>query len=469
MKKFTAGCVNVMSKWIPDAFIFAVILTIIVFIAAMPAAGANPLQMAMAWGSGVWGLLAFSMQMALVVVTGTAFATAPVVKKALEAIAKLAKTPAQGVALVVIVSTVANFLNWGFGLIVGALLGRAVARQLKNVDYRMLIAAGYSGFAIWHAGMSGSIPLALNTAGNLGENGMANTGGAVTELIPTTETIFAPWNLIMIVLCGILTAVLFAISHPKAEDTFVVDPALLKDEEREYPKAVTPAEKIENSPILAWIVGLCGLVWIVFNFFIKKEINGVMYGKGLNGLDLNSVNFIFLILGLLGHGTPIRYVHAVIDAAKGAAGVILQFPFYAGIQAMMVYKAGSTGTSLAAVISEFFVSISNHITFPLWTFLAAGIVNFFVPSGGGQWSVQGPIMMPAGLKLGVKPAVTGMAIAWGDQWTNMIQPFWALPALGAAGLGARDIMGYCVLTLLVMGLVACGGFLLVGALGLSAI
>ena len=135
----------------------------------------------------------------------------------------------------------------------------------------------------------------------------------------------------------------------------------------------------------------------------------------------------------------------------------------------MVYSLGATGTSLAAVISNFFVSISNNITFPLWTFLAAGIVNFFVPSGGGQWSVQGPIMMPAGLALGVKPAVTGMAIAWGDQWTNMIQPFWALPALGAAGLGAKDIMGYCVLTLLVMGVVACGGFLLVGALGLSAI
>ncbi|MBQ7246345.1 MAG: short-chain fatty acid transporter [Firmicutes bacterium] len=470
MKKFTAGCVNVMSKWLPDAFIFAVILTIIVFIAAMPAAGANPLQMAMAWGSGVWGLLAFSMQMALVVVTGTAFATAPVVKKVLNAIAKLAKTPAQGVALVVLVSGIANFLNWGFGLIVGALLGRAVARQLKNVDYRMLIAAGYSGFVIWHAGMSGSIPLALNTAANLNpETGMANTGGAVTELISTSETIFAPWNLIMVAGVVILTAVLFAISHPKPEDTFVVDPALLEDVEREYPKAVTPAEKIENSPILSWIVGICGLVWIVVNFFVKIEVNGTMFGKGLNGLDLNSVNFIFLILGLLGHGTPIRYVHAVIDAAKGAAGVILQFPFYAGIQAMMVFKAGSTGTSLAAVISEFFVSISNHVTFPVWTFLAAGIVNFFVPSGGGQWSVQGPIMMPAGLKLGVKPAVTGMAIAWGDQWTNMIQPFWALPALGAAGLGAKDIMGYCVLTLLVMGVVGVVGFILVGVLGISAI
>jgi len=128
---------------------------------------------------------------------------------------------------------------------------------------------------------------------------------------------------------------------------------------------------------------------------------------------------------------------------------------------------GPSGTSLAGVISTFFVGISTEITFPLFTFLSAGIVNIFIPSGGGQWAVQGPIMMPAGLKLGVDPAVTGMAIAWGDAWTNMIQPFWALPALGIAGLSARDIMGYCVITLLFTGVVVCVGFTLVGVLGLA--
>ena len=469
MKRFTNACVLFMNRFLPDAFIFAVILTIIVFIAAMPAAGAGPLQMTMAWGKGAWGLLAFSMQMALVVVTGTAFATAPPIKKALEAMAGLAKTPAQGVMLTVLVGSVASFINWGFGLIVGALFGRAVARKIKEADYRMLIAAGYAGFAIWHAGVSGSIPLSLNTAGNLKPDGLTNTGGAVKELISTGDTIFASWNLIMVAACVILTALIFGMAHPKKEDTFIVDPKLLEDQEREYPKPTTPAEWIENSPILAWVIGLAGLVYLAVLFFVKKEVNGTTWGMGLKGLDLNSVNFLFLILGLLMHGTPIRYVHAVLDAAKGAAGVILQFPFYAGIQAMMVFSGGDSGTSLAAVISNFFVSISNNVTFPLWTFLAAGIVNFFVPSGGGQWAVQGPIMMPAGLELGVKPAITGMAIAWGDQWTNMIQPFWALPALGAAGLGAKDIMGYCVLALLVMGVVACVGFTAIGMLGISAL
>ena len=460
MKALSNFFVRLMNRFLPDPFIFCTVLTIVVFIFAIPAAGANPLQLVDAWGGGVWALLAFSMQMALVVVTGTAFATAPPIKRFLQKLAASAKSPAQGVMLVAVIAAIATFVNWGFGLVVGALLGREVAKQVKGVDYRLVIATGYSMFVIWHAGISGSIPLSLNTPANLDpELGMANTGGAVTELIPTTETIFAPWNLITIVIVVIALTILLGKMHPAPEDTFVVDPELLKDEERQYPKPTTPAEKIENSPVLSMIIGIAGLVYLI-HYFAQK---------GLNGLDLNTVNFIFLILGILLHKTPIRYVHAVGDAASGAAGVMLQFPFYAGIQALMVFSGGSTGTSLAAVISNFFVSISNHVTFPIFTFLAAGIVNFFVPSGGGQWTVQGPIMMPAGLELGVKPAMTAMGIAWGDAWTNLVQPFWALPALGVAGLTARDIMGYCAVSLIISGIIVCIAFIIVGVSGLSAV
>ena len=175
-------------------------------------------------------------------------------------------------------------------------------------------------------------------------------------------------------------------------------------------------------------------------------------------LGLNIVNMIFLFLGLLLHGDLRRYVDAIGEAAAGASGILLQFPFYAGIMGMMV-AANDQGVSLAGVISEFFVSVSNNVTFPMLSFLAAGVVNFFVPSGGGQWAVQGPIMMPAGAAMGIENGRTAMAIAWGDQWTNMIQPFWALPALGVAKLSARDIMGYLVVVLLFTGVVACLGFL----------
>ncbi len=175
-------------------------------------------------------------------------------------------------------------------------------------------------------------------------------------------------------------------------------------------------------------------------------------------LSLNIVNLLFLILGIVFHRTPIGYVRAITRAASGVGGIILQFPFYAGIQGIMT-TAGAGGVSLAGAISEAFVSISTPRTFPALCYLAAGVVNFFVPSGGGQWAVQGPIMMPASLALGVEPAVTAMAIAWGDAWTNMLQPFWALPALAIAGLGARDIMGYCAIVLMVAGAVTALGFL----------
>ena len=208
-----------------------------------------------------------------------------------------------------------------------------------------------------------------------------------------------------------------------------------------------PAEKLEHSKILWVITVIFGFIYIVY-YFVQ---NGFTLG-------LNIVNMIFLFLGLLLHGDLRRYVDAIGEAAAGAAGILLQFPFYAGIMGMMV-AANDQGVSLAGVISEFFVSISTNVTFPMLSFLAAGIVNFFVPSGGGQWAVQGPIMMPAGAEMGIEAGRTAMAIAWGDQWTNMIQPFWALPALGIAKLSARDIMGYLVVVLLFTGVVACLGFL----------
>ena len=311
--------------------------------------------------------------------------------------------------------------------------------------FRLLIASAYSGFIVWHAGFSGSIPLALATPGS--EALLKATGGAVTDPISTSLTIFAPYNLIIVLVIIVCLPFINAKMHPSPDQVVVVDPNLLIEDADTYSKPETPAEKLENSRIVSGIIALAGVIYLVYYF-----------ATGGFNLTLNIVNLIFLTLGIIFHGTPISYVRAITNAAKGAAGIILQFPFYAGIMAMMTAQSVATGLSLAAVISNGFVAISTTVTFPLFTFLSAGIVNFFVPSGGGQWAVQGPIMMPAGASLGVSPAITGMAIAWGDAWTNMIQPFWALPALGIAGLSARDIMGYCLITLFFAGIVVCGGF-----------
>lgn len=451
-KKFTNGCVKLVQRFLPDAFVFCIILTIVVFISAMPVAGMNPIEVANAWGSGVWGLLAFSMQMALVLVLGSALANAPAIKKLIVKLAGVPKKPVGAVAFVTVISAICCFINWGFGLIIGALLAKEVAKKIKGLDYRLIIAAAYSGFVIWHAGISGSIPLGMTA---LNADGVVdNTAGAVTEIVPTSQTIFSAWNLIMVLAVVVVVAFVNAKMHPDPKDVVSIDPKLLEDApdntEVKARKDQTPAEKLENSMVLSYIVVVIGAIYLIYYF--------VNAGSILNALSLNIVNLIFLILGIAFHKTPISYVRAITESAESAGGIILQFPFYAGIQGMMV-TVGSNGVSLASAISTAFVNISTPRTFPVLCYLAAGIVNFFVPSGGGQWAVQGPIMMPAGLELGVTPAVTAMGIAWGDAWTNMLQPFWALPALGIAGLGARDIMGYCAIVLIASGIVTALGFL----------
>ncbi len=446
-KKIVNGCVRVVNRWLPDPFLFAVILTIVVFIAAMFATGLGPIKMIGAWGAdtGFWSLLSFSMQMALVLVLGSAMASARPCKKALRAIAGLAHNNMQAIVITTFVSVICCWLNWGFGLIAGALLAKEIAKRVPTVDYPLLIASAYSGFVIWHSGLSGSIPLALNGGYVVGEQ---------TFTASTLETIFHPMNLIMVGVILVAMPFVNYAMHPAQDKAITINPALLVDEDEKKYEVSTPADKMEHSRILWVIILLFGFIYIV-KYFVDVVKAG---GNVAAALNLNIVNMIFMFLGILLHGNLRRYVDAIAGAAAGAAGILLQFPFYAGIIGMMTVK-GADGASLAMIISNFFVSISTDVTFPVWTFLSAGIVNFFVPSGGGQWGVQGPIVMPAGFALGVEPGRSAMAIAWGDQWTNMIQPFWALPALGVAKLSAKDIMGYLVIVLIFTGVVACLGFL----------
>ena len=231
------------------------------------------------------------------------------------------------------------------------------------------------------------------------------------------------------------------------ETELLADDDTQNSEFKNQQSQATPAQRMERSPILSWIIALLMVAYLV----VKLGFRG-------GSLDLGIVIMIFLSLGLMLHGTPLAYVRAFGKAATGASGIILQFPFYAGIMGIIT-TAGSSGVSLGSVISDACISISNPATYPLLTFLSAAVINVFVPSGGGQWAVQAPIMFPAGADLGVDPGLTGIAIAWGDAWTNLIQPFWALPALAIAKLSARDIMGFCLVDLIVTGIIICGGLL----------
>lgn len=445
-QKIINSCVKLVQRYLPEPFIFAIILTVVAIIVAIPICDQSLMEVVENWGDGVWSLLAFSMQMALVLVCGSALAAAPIVKKGISRLASAPKTPAGAIAFVSAISSVACWLNWGFGLIVGAILAKEVAKKLRGVDYRLLIASAYSGFVVWHSGISGSVPLSMATAGDALTKA---TNGIVTEPVPLSETIFSIYNLGIALGVIVALVIVNTLMHPKGGNVICVDPSLLEESCTECNKrAETPAEKMEGSRILTWIISILGLSSLVIKLFVRG-----------GGLDLNSVIMLFLFIGLLAHKTPIGYVNAFTCAASGAAGILLQFPFYAGIMGIIT-GTGASGLSLAGEISDAFISISNKTTFPLLTFLSAAIVNVFVPSGGGQWAVQAPIMFPAGAQLGVDPAVTGMAIAWGDAWTNLIQPFWAIPALAIAKLNAKDIMGFCLIDLLVTGVIICLGFLL---------
>lgn len=441
--RITHWNVQLVQRYLPSPFVFSALLSLLVLALAMFSTQQGLPTMVKHWNAGFWTLLAFAMQMALVFVTGHALASAPPLRRLLDRLAAIPRSPSQAIVMITLISLLGCWINWGFGLVIGAVMARALARQVKGVDYPLLVASAYTGFLIWHGGLSGSIPLAL--AGG-GADVARISGGVITDAIGIEMTLFTPLNLSIIALLLIGLPLLNRAMHPSPAQCKTADPALLAEPEGELPARDTPAQRLDDSRLLGLALVAMAAVYFVGHFM----------GKGF-ALDLNTVIGIFLFLGLLMHGSPERYMRAVDISVRGIGGIVLLFPFYAGIMGMMT-GTNADGISLAGQISQLFIEGSSADSFPLLAFLSAGVVNVFVPSGGGQWAVQGPIMLPAGQALGVAPAVTAMAIAWGDAWTNMIQPFWALPLLGIVGLGARDIMGYCLIALVYSGLVIAGCF-----------
>ena len=425
--------VRIFDRYLPDPFVFVLILTLVVFAAAMGFEGQNPLAVVTMWGEGFWNLLSFSMQMLLVLVTGFMLASTPPVKRLLVALAGRAGSPTGAILLVSVVSLAASWINWGFGLVVGALFAKEIAR-LVRVDYRLLVASAYSGFVIWHGGLAGSIPLSIATP----DHPFSEAIG----LVPTSETIFSGFNLAIVVGLFVLVPVVNRMMLPKDEDSVIVGGEILAEPDYDEGELTRPSDWVETARPLSWLVGAAGIAYLL------------AYFGGGGGLTLNIVNFTFLMLAITLHGTPRRLLRALTEAMKGGAGIVIQFPFYAGIMGVMV------DSGLATSISNGMVALATAETFPFWTFLSAGIVNFFVPSGGGQWAVQAPVVLPAAEALGVDAARAAMSVAWGDAWTNLVQPFWALPILGIAGLRAKDIMGFCFMHLILTGILISAGLML---------
>jgi len=420
-----------MDKFMPDAIVFAMILTIITFIAGISLCGKSALDMVVYWGQGFWGFLAFSMQMTVIIAVGYMVASAPVAKRFLVKICKIPKNAVQGVVFVAITSAVLGWISWGLGLVAGAIIARTVAINLKKVDFKLYVAVAYTGaISCGLFGISGSEFLMVNTPGYFLEK--------LLGIIPLSQTVFEPSLLIQQIL-GLIIVVplLAALIHPDKKDTPEMDKATLdrfaaQDQENEIAvvidkKNMTPAERIDNGHILNYTIGLGGIVYIIYWFATK--------GFDLN---LNVMNFILLMLSFILHGTPRNLLTAAEEGVKSAFGVVIQFPFYAGIQGMM----GASG--LVALIANFFASISTVTTFPYWCYTAMAIINFFIPSSGGIFMVAGEPLGQAALNLGLDPNKFVIAFTAGETISNIIQPFWAIPLLGIAGLKMKDIMGYCI-------------------------
>lgn len=434
---------SVVERFIPSALVFAIVLTFVVAILALLLTETGPVDVLRGWGDGLSGLLAFMTQMALILLLGHTLANTGPVRRLLATLGGLPRTALQGYLFVFGVAAVASLITWGLGLVVGVLLAVEVARQGREkglaLHFPLLVAAGYSGYVIWHMGYSGSGTLTAATEGSF----IAEQLG---ETIPISETTFAWWNLVAIVVTILAVGIGLALVAPRAGDEVIeLTPDARFGDDVVLDEVVTPADRVDASRVLTMLVGLALVAYLVIH-----------YADG-GTATLDVVNWTFLALIFLLVRSPLELVALVKNAAANVGEILLQFPLYAGIMGIMATSG------LITVFSDFIVDTAGPSTFGLLAFLSAGLVNFFVPSGGGQFAVQGPVMLDAGARLGVDPSVTIMAIAYGDQWTNMIQPFWALPVLAISGLKIRDILGYTLVTLIASGLVFAGTMLLVGA------
>lgn len=424
------------SRWarrrVPSPFALAILLTAVAVLIGAAYSG-GIVQVAHAWvhGSGtnrgIWALLAFSMQMCLILVNGYALAESPPVAAVVERLARVPTSTRSAVALVSLVAMITALINWGLGLLVGALLARAVGEQAREhghaVHYPLVAAAGYTGLLVWHGGLSGSAPLKATTSTQLADVLGADLAARVGAM-PLDTTIGSTANLAALLLCmGGVPLLLAAMAPPR--DACRAAP--------EFPAPeLQPQRRTAEDHWLTAAVPVSLGVLALYEWVVEQ---------GISTLDPNVVNLAMLTLGFAFHGSVRSYAEAATRAVPATSGIMLQYPFYAGIMGIMA------GTGIVAELAELLSGL-GPTALTAATFYLAGLVNLFVPSGGGQWAVQGPIVMEAAVQAGADPSRVLLALAHGDAWTNMVQPFWALPLLGICKIEAGDILGYTLVLML---------------------
>lgn len=444
-----AAAERVVRRYMPDPFVLVLLLTLVALGLGLAVMGPVPgdegatllgksSALVKAWTDGFGNpeILKFGLQIILIVVTGEAIAASPPARRLLARLTALPRTATQALLLVTVFALVTGWVHWGFGLVSSALLAREVGRSLAQrgvkIHYALLGTGAYTSMLLWHAGLTASAPLLMNTEKNFVSDVLGASPGSAK--VPLTETIFAPYNLVACAVLFLVVPPLIVAMHPR-EDIVPPDldaiPAPPGDATTDGPPS-TPAEWLDRTRVLTFLTGAIGLS------FLWRYLRE-------HGFDLNHnvVNCTFLMLGMILHDSPVAYGRAIAQSVRGVSGIVLQFPFYGGILEVMKL------TGLSSSIAHVFVTSASARTLPFFTFLASILTKSFVPSGAGEWAVEGPVMLKAAQQLGVPYGKITMAVAYGNMLGNMYQPFWSLPLLGLMGLRARDIMGFCLILFVV--------------------
>ena len=415
----------------PDPLVIAIFLTAVSFVATLLFTDFTSGQAVEAWGNSYWALLRFTAQMILILALGHVLANTRAVRRLLVAVASLVRSAQMAYVGLTIFASLAALVSWGLGLIVPAVLARIIADDCRErgikVHFPLLVACGYCGSIVGMQGLSASIPLVLNTPGHFLESEIG--------LIGLNQTIFSWWSVSIVAAIIIILPQVLSRLAP-ADEQVIEIPASVGNapiqDDHEQGALVTPSQKMENARWITFGLALFGGVYVVRFFLAGGE------------LQLDSLNMIFVVLGLAFADSPRHYIELLGNAAKVAGPFLIQYPLYSGLMGLIA------DSGLGALIVGGFVAVANAETLPIWTFFSAGFLNLFIPSAGGQWAVQGPIVTEAAMQLGADISRVAMSVTVGEVWTNTIQPLYAVPVLAIAGLHIRDIMGYCVIALLTL-------------------
>ncbi len=423
--------VKVAERWMPDPLVIAIFLTAISFAAALLFTDFGAGQAVEAWGDSYWTLLRFTAQMILILALGHVLANTRAVRRLLVAVAGLVRSAQMAYVGLTTFASLVALVSWGLGLIVPAVLARIIADDCRErgikIHFPLLVACGYCGSIVGMQGLSASIPLVLNTPGHFLESEIG--------LIGLNQTIFSWWSVSIVAAIIIILPQVLSRLAP-ADEQVIEIPASVGNapiqDDLEQGALVTPSQKMENARWITLLLASFGGIYVV-RFFL-----------GGGELQLDSLNMIFVVLGLAFADSPRHYIELLGNAAKVAGPFLIQYPLYSGLMGLIA------DSGLGALIIGGFVAVANADSLSIWTFFSAGFLNLFIPSAGGQWAVQGPIATEAAIQLGADIPRVAMSVTVGEVWTNMIQPLYAVPVLAIAGLHIRDIMGYCVIALLTL-------------------